>query len=78
MQESLKNTFPGQTVGFDWNISCLNGAKISGFGSAIRRVLDFHNIRGKFNGIKPDLKELGFLKIEVTDDGFHFVKGENL
>ena len=76
--QSLQNTFPGQIIhdwkmtGPDWKISCRNGEKISGLGQAVRKVLDFHTIRGKFDGINPELLNLGFCKIEVTDIGFHF------
>ena len=78
VQESLKNTFPGQIIhdwkmtGSDQKISCRNGERISGLGQAVRKVLDFHTIRGKFEGINPGLLNLGFCKIEVTDIGFHF------
>ena len=75
--QSLQNTFPGQIIhdwkmtGPDWKISCRNGERISGLGQAVRKVLDFHTIRGKFEGINPGLLNLGFCKIEVTDVGFH-------
>ena len=39
----------------------------------MKKVLDFHRIRSKFGGIKKELIELGYGKIEVVEGGFKFI-----
>ena len=43
-------------------------------GKAIRKVLEYKTIRDKFSSIHPDLAEMGFSGVEVTDEGFRFVR----
>eukprot|EP00092_Neocalanus_flemingeri_P035016 GFUD01038103.1.p1 GENE.GFUD01038103.1~~GFUD01038103.1.p1 ORF type:complete len:555 (+),score=151.28 GFUD01038103.1:2-1666(+) len=43
-------------------------------GSAIREVIDYMTIKGKFSSIHPDLKKEGIIRVEVGDDGLHFIR----
>ena len=43
-------------------------------GPAIRLVMKHPKIRGKYNSIHPDLEEMGITGVEVTDQGFKFVR----
>ena len=45
-----------------------------GWGPAIRMVMKHPKIRDRFNSIHPKLEKLGITGIEVTDEGFKFVK----
>ena len=62
----MKNDFPDQ------KFSSVNSP--SGLGSCVRKVLGFKSIRGRFEGLKPELRALGYERIEVRDKGFMFVK----
>ena len=62
----MKNDFPDQ------KFSSVNSP--TGLGSCVRKVLGFKSIRGRFEGLKPELRALGYERIEVTDKGFMFVK----
>ena len=42
------------------------------FGQAIREVINYRNIRGKFNSVHQDLKNVGVTKIEIGDKGLNF------
>ena len=43
------------------------------FGEAIRDVINFRDLRGKFDGVHKDLTNLGVIKVEVRDDGLEFL-----
>ena len=43
-------------------------------GPAIRLVMTHSKIKGKFDSIHPDLEKMGFTGVEVTDQGFRFVR----
>ena len=63
---------PGEEIDEFFKIRCASVANIS-LGSAMKKVLDFHRIRSKFGGIKKELIELGYGKIEVVEGGFKFI-----
>ena len=46
-------------------------------GEAIREVMNYHNIRGMFNSVHPDLINLGVTKVEIGDKGLKF-EGYNI
>ena len=46
------------------------------FGQTIQEVINYRNIRGKFNSVHQDLKNLGVTKIEIGDNGLNF-EGSN-
>ena len=43
-------------------------------GPSLNRVLEFWTMRGLFQGIHPQLGEKGFVRVEVTDEGLHFIR----
>ena len=54
---------------------CLSDYKYekADIGSSLERVLRYWTLRGKFDGIHPDLKEIGVKRVEVANDGLVFV-----
>ena len=54
---------------------CLSDDKYerADIGSSLMRVLRFWTLRGKFNGVHPDLAKNGVQKIQVDKDGLIFV-----
>ena len=42
-------------------------------GSSLERVLRFWLLRGKFDGVHPELMEIGVKKIQVDKDGLTFI-----
>ena len=45
-----------------------------GLGQAVRRVMEYHNIKNKFGSIHPDLEREGYTGVKVTDTGFIFLR----
>ena len=45
-------------------------------GEAIREAINYENIRGMFNSVHQDLKDLGVTKVEIGDNGLNF-EGNN-
>ena len=43
-------------------------------GAAIKEVIHFKTIRGKFSSVHPDLAAEGIARVEVGEKGLHFVK----
>ena len=43
-------------------------------GAAIKEVIHFKTLRGKFFSVHPDLLAEGITRVEVAQDGFHFIK----
>ena len=43
-------------------------------GALLREVINFPSIRGKFTSIHPDLRAEGIMRVEVRDEGLHFVR----
>ena len=49
-------------------------------GESLARVMKYWTVRGKLEGVHPDLQKIGVQKIEVTRDGLVFVgdiEGQN-
>ena len=42
-------------------------------GESLARVMQYWTVRGRFEGVHPDLQNIGVQKIEVTRDGLVFV-----
>ena len=42
-------------------------------GSSLQRVLRYWTLRGKFDGVHPDLRKIGVKKIKVEEDGIVFI-----
>ena len=54
---------------------CLSDSKYekADIGSSLERVLRYWTLRGKFDGVHPELEEIGVKRIEVARDGLVFV-----
>ena len=42
-------------------------------GAAIKDVIHFFTIRGKFSSVHPDLAAEGITRVEVGEEGLHFI-----
>ena len=42
-------------------------------GSAIKKIIHFYTIRGKFSSVHPDLSAIGIIRVEVGEKGLHFI-----
>ena len=42
-------------------------------GAAIKKVINYETIRGKFSLVHPDLMDEGILRVEVKEEGLHFI-----
>ena len=43
-------------------------------GAAIKEIIHHKTIRGKFSSVHPDLAAEGITKVEVGEEGLHFIK----
>ena len=43
-------------------------------GTAIKEVIQHSTIRGKFSSVHPDLAAEGITRVEVGEEGLHFIK----
>ena len=43
-------------------------------GAALREVIHYDTIRGKFTSVHPDLRARGITRVEVRDDGLYFAR----
>ena len=50
---------------------------IEELGPAIREALTHRSIKGKFDGVSPLLKELGYSRVIVTDTGLKFISAKD-
>ena len=42
-------------------------------GTAIKEIIQYDTIRGKFSSVHPDLVAEGITRVEVDEEGLHFV-----
>ena len=42
-------------------------------GTAIKEIIHYKTIRGKFSSVHPDLVAEGITRVEVGDEGLHFI-----
>ena len=47
---------------------------IKGIGDAIKRIIYHKTIRGKFSSVHPDLAAEGITRVEVGEEGLHFIR----
>ena len=45
-------------------------------GAAIKEIIHFKTIRGKFSSVHPDLAAAGITRVEVGEKGLHFITGD--
>ena len=43
-------------------------------GTAIMEIIHFNTIRGKFSSVHPDLAAEGITRVEVGEEGLHFIR----
>ena len=42
-------------------------------GAAIKEIIQYNTLRGKFSSIHPDLAAEGITRVEVGEEGLHFI-----
>ena len=42
-------------------------------GAAIKEIIQYKTIRGKFSSVHPDLAAEGITRVEVGEEGLHFI-----
>ena len=45
-------------------------------GTAIKEVIQYRTIRGKFSSVHPDLAAEGITRVEVGEEGLHFISDQ--
>ena len=45
-------------------------------GAAIKEIIHYETIRGKFSSVHPDLAAEGITSVEVADEGLHFIRDQ--
>ena len=45
-------------------------------GAAIKEIINYHPIRGKFSSVHPDLGAEGITRVEVGEEGLHFISDQ--
>ena len=45
-------------------------------GSAIKKTMEYKTIRGKFSSVHPDLVKEGITRVEVGEEGLHFISDQ--
>ena len=53
-----------------------NIESIEEVGAAIKEIIQFKTIRGKFSSVHPDLAAAGITKVEVGEEGLHFIRSD--
>ena len=43
-------------------------------GSVIQEVIHYVTLRGKFSSVHPELRREGIIKVEVGEEGLHFIR----
>ena len=62
---AIERTFPNTFI-----------TTMEGVGAAIREVIQFYTIRGKFSSVHPDLAAEGITRVEVGEEGLHFISDQ--
>ena len=45
--------------------------------TAIKKIIHFSTIRGKFSSVHPDLAAEGITRVEVGEEGLHFIRNND-
>ena len=45
-------------------------------GAAIKEIIHYKTIRGKFSSVHPDLAAEGITRVEVGEEGLHFISDQ--
>ena len=43
-------------------------------GSFIKEVIYYRTLRGKFSSVHPELRREGIVRVEVGEEGLHFIR----
>ena len=43
-------------------------------GSLIKEVIYYYTLRGKFSSVHPELRREGIARVEVGEEGLHFIR----
>ena len=43
-------------------------------GMVIKRVIHYKTLRGKFSSVHPELRREGIVRVEVGEQGLHFIR----
>ena len=43
-------------------------------GAAIKKIIHYYTIRGKFSSVHPDLAAEGITRVEAGEEGLHFMR----
>ena len=43
-------------------------------GAPIKEIIHYYTIRGKFSSVHPDLAAEGITRVEVGEEGLHFIR----
>ena len=54
-----------------------NIESIEEVGAAIKEIIQFKTIRGKFSSVHPDLAAEGIARVEVGEKGLHFIRNND-
>ena len=46
-------------------------------GKAIKEIIHYYTIRGKFSSVHPDLAAVGINRVEVGEEGLHFIRNNS-
>ena len=52
----------------------INSIEAGGGGAAIKKVIQYFTIRGKFSSVHPDLAAEGITRVKVGEEGLHFIR----
>ena len=47
---------------------------VNKLGDLIKNVIHHYTIRGKFSSIHPELRQEGIIRVEVGNEGLHFIR----
>ena len=53
-------------------LACKNIDSAEDLGTAIKKIIHYKTIRGKFSSAHPDLAAEGIARVEVGEEGFYF------
>ena len=52
----------------------INDIEGAALGMALKKVILYRTLRGKFSSVHPELRRLGIIKVQVGDTGLHFLR----
>ena len=68
---SYQCKFAVQQAFINKNVGSMEKMKL---GTAIKEIVYYKTIRGKFSSVHPDLEAEGITRVEVGEEGLHFIR----